>query len=66
MFKMHYFTNILENRQALGALCSQRPLTFDIGDRKLCDLAKLCFHCDYDEIELLKISYDVISVTSPK
>jgi len=34
---------IFKNRHTMEALCPQRPLTFDFGDLKLRDLAKLCF-----------------------
>jgi len=41
------------------------PLIFNFGDLKLLDLPKLMvFQTNYDKIELKKISYDVISVTS--
>jgi len=30
------------------------PLTFDVDDLKLRDLAKLCFQTNYDEIEIKK------------
>jgi len=56
----------LKNRQALGALRPQRPLIFNFGDLKLRDVAKFClFQADYDEIELQKISFDVIVIMSP-
>jgi len=61
MSKMHYFSN----KFSKIALRPQRPLTFNIDCLKFCDLAKfIVFPADYDEIELQKYSYDVISVTS--
>jgi len=56
MVKMYYFSNIfLKNRQLLEALRPQHPLTFNIVNLKLRDLAKIAvFQADYDEIELQK------------
>jgi len=49
---MHYFSNKFSKiaKRRSNSLCPQRPLTFDIGDLKLRDLAKLCFKLIYDEI----------------
>jgi len=44
MSKMHYFSNKfskIAKRWELSA--PRRPSTFDFGDLKLCDMAKLCF-----------------------
>jgi len=39
---MHYFSaQFFKNRQEMGALRFQRHFTFDFGDLKLRDLAKL-------------------------
>jgi len=49
----------------LGALRPQRPLTFNVGDLKLRDLAKLwIFKLIMMKSNFKKISYDVIFVTS--
>jgi len=49
-----------------SALRLQRPLTFDFGDLKLHEFGQIVFfETDCDEIKLLKISYDVIVITSP-
>jgi len=38
---MHYFSNKFSKiAKRLGAFRPQRPLTFNIADLKLCDLAK--------------------------
>jgi len=46
MIKTHYFSRpnkSLKNLQALGLFAPKPPLTFDVGDLKMHDLAKLCF-----------------------
>jgi len=44
MSKMHCFSNTtFKNRQVIGALRPQCPLSFNIGDLKFRDLAKLWF-----------------------
>jgi len=44
MSKMHYFSNKFSKvAKRWGALRLQRPSTFNIGDLKFRDLAKLCF-----------------------
>jgi len=44
MSKMHYFSNKFPKiSKALGAFRPQRLLTFNTGDLKFRDLAKLCF-----------------------
>jgi len=56
MSKTHCFSNKFQKSpiKRWWLLRPQRPITFNIGDLKLRDLAKLCFSNDYDEIELQK------------
>jgi len=46
------------------ALFIHLKLTFDVSDLKMCDLAKLCFFKLIMTKSNLKISCDVISMTS--
>jgi len=59
-------TYFQKNLQAQGALRPQRPLTFNIGEPKFRDMAKLYFFklITYMTKSNFKNSYDVISVTS--
>jgi len=43
MSKVHYLVTNFQKSPSAGARRSQRSLTLDFGDLKLCDLAKLCF-----------------------
>jgi len=63
MSKMHYFRNKFS-----GALRLQLYLTFDIGDLKLHNLAKLCFFkLIVTKLNFKKsVMYNVIVNTSPK
>jgi len=56
---MHYFSNKFSKIAQ-----RKRLLSFDFGNLKLHDLAKLFIQTDCDKIELKKNNYDVISVTS--
>jgi len=66
MSKMHRISNkFSKNRQALGTLRLQSPLTFHIGDLKLHVLTKLwIFKLVMKKSNFKKISYNVILVTS--
>jgi len=60
---MHYFRNNF--RQALGLHAPSAPQIFNFGGLKSCVIwLNYVFQIDYDEIKLLKISYNVISVMS--
>jgi len=57
---MHYFSNTFSK-------IAKARFTFRYWWTEVTWFGQIVlFHSDYDEIELLKISYDVISVTSPQ
>jgi len=64
--KMHCFSNkFKKSSSTVWALRSKRPLTFNIGDLKLRDVAKLwIFKLIIKKSNFKKISYDIILVTS--
>jgi len=72
MSKMHGFSNKFSNtakRWGMGAFRSQRPFTFNIGDMKFRDLAKLwIFKLIMKKSNFKKSGHfsDVIIITSPK
>jgi len=57
---------MFKNRQALGALCPQRDLTFNIGDLKFCDLAKLWFFKLIMTDSNIKNNIVMITIMTPK
>jgi len=67
MSKMHYFSNNFSKIVKRWGLSAHPPLTFDIDDLKLRDLANLWFFkLIMTKFNFTKISYDIISVTSRK
>jgi len=64
MPKMHYFSNKFSKIAKRWDSPPPASLIFNIGDLKSRDLTKLWLQADCDEIELQKISDDIIFVMS--